>query len=261
MHTTTNLLHKSTVRVVHCSVHNGQPPGFPLHSHPTWEITVHCQGKIRTVQGNTAIETFPGTVFLHAPGQPHGDIASEPYQLIYIMFECDPPKAFEPVLYDDPDGSLQETCKAIIREWRGQACQFETMTDLLIRRLVLLIERLTSALPHTESEQLVAAAAAIIEDRFNLPLTLEELCKELSTTTTKLRRDFVHARGQTPTDYLQAVRLRHAIGTLRSTDLTLETVAHLSGYNSASHLTRHIKAATGSTPGQLRRTHELLSAL
>jgi len=165
------------------------------------------------------------------------------------------------VLYDDPDGSIKETCKAIVREWRGQACHFETMTDLLIRRLVLLIERLTSALPQSESEQLIGAAAAIIEDRFNQPLTLEELCKELSTTTAKLRRDFVQARGQTPTDYLQAVRLRHAIATLRSTDLTLETIAHLNGYFSASHLTRHIKAATGSTPGQLRRPHEDLNVL
>jgi len=255
MHTNTNLLHKSLIRVVHCSIHDGNDPGYPLHSHPTWEITVHCQGKIRTVQGNAIIETFPGMVFLHAPGQPHGDIASEPYQLIYIYFECEPLKTFEPVLYDDPDGSLKETCKAIIREWRGQASHFEAMTDLLVGRLDLLIERLTSALPLTESEQLVGAAAAIIEDRFSQSMTLEELCKELSTTTGKLRRDFVQARGQTPTDYLQAIRLRHAIATLQSTDLKLETVAHLNGYNSASHLTRHIKAATGSTPGQVRHHH------
>jgi len=234
-------------------VHNGYAPGFPLHAHPTWEITVQCQGKIRTAQGNATIETYPGTAFLHAPGLAHADIATETYQLIYVMFECAGLEPLQSVLYDDTDGSLEETCKAIVREWRGQAPHFETMIDLLVRRLVLLIGRLTSAVPHTASEQLVGAAAAIIEDRFNQPLTLDGLCKELSTTTAKLRRDFVQSRGQTPTDYLQAVRLRHAIATLRSTDLTLETIAHLNGYFSASHLTRHIKAATGSTPGQLRR--------
>ena len=252
MYTSTNLLYKSSVRVVHCSIHDGKQPGFPLHSHPTWELTVHCQGKISTVQGDAIIETFPGTVFIHAPGQSHGDIASEPYKLIYVMFECDPIEAFEPVLYDDLDGSLKETCMAIVREWRGQACDCETMVDLLTRRLAILIERLTSALPLTESERLIGAAATIIEDRFNQSLTLEEICKELSTSTAKLRRDFVQARGQTPTEYLQAVRLRHALATLRTTDLKLEAVANLNGYHSASHLTRHIKAATGCTPGQLR---------
>ena len=253
MHGNTDLLHKGSCRIVHCGVHSGAKPGFPVHSHPVWEITVHCQGKIRTLTGNATFETFPGTILLHAPGRLHWESATEPYRLLYIMFECADLEDPGPILNDDADRSLELTCRAIIREWRGQAPYHQELTDLLGRQMVMLIRRLTATQPRPESEQLTRAAAAIIEERFNQPLTLSELCKELSTTVAKLRKEFMQARGQTPNDYLQAVRLRHAIASLQSTDLKLESIAHVAGYNSASHLTRHIKAATGRTPGQLRR--------
>ncbi|GAA1572807.1 hypothetical protein GCM10009804_31680 [Kribbella hippodromi] len=48
------------------------------------------------------------------------------------------------------------------------------------------------------------------------------------------------------------VRLRHALAHIRNSTLPLQAIASLTGYNSASHLSRHIKAATGTAPGALR---------
>jgi transcriptional regulator GlxA family with amidase domain len=52
---------------------------------------------------------------------------------------------------------------------------------------------------------------------------------------------------------LQEIRVRHALNLLRTSDITIEAVALQCGYDSASHLSRHIKRATGKTPGSLRR--------
>jgi transcriptional regulator GlxA family with amidase domain len=52
--------------------------------------------------------------------------------------------------------------------------------------------------------------------------------------------------------YLQAIRVQHALGIIRNSNLSLETVAHACGYDSASHLSRHVKRVTGQSPGALR---------
>ena len=41
--------------------------------------------------------------------------------------------------------------------------------------------------------------------------------------------------------------MRHALGLLRGSTLPLESVARQCGYDSASHLSRSVKAATGKT--------------
>jgi AraC-like DNA-binding protein len=42
--------------------------------------------------------------------------------------------------------------------------------------------------------------------------------------------------------------VRHALNLLRTSDITIEAVALQCGYDSASHLSRHIKRATGKAP-------------
>ena len=58
-----------------------------------------------------------------------------------------------------------------------------------------------------------------------------------------------------PRAHLAALRLRFALGQLRTSTLTLESVARLAGYSSASHLSRHVRSATGVSPGELRRVY------
>jgi AraC family transcriptional regulator len=54
-------------------------------------------------------------------------------------------------------------------------------------------------------------------------------------------------------DWVATRRLDRARALLRETALPLADIAAACGYASASHLSRHVKAATGATPGQLRR--------
>jgi transcriptional regulator GlxA family with amidase domain len=53
--------------------------------------------------------------------------------------------------------------------------------------------------------------------------------------------------------HLQAVRARRAISLLHNSTLTLEAIASMCGYDSASHLSRMVKRSTGKSPGTLRR--------
>ena len=257
MLTGSRLLQEMSPRIADCGVYTGNVPGYFSHSHPMWEITIHCHGRIQTQEGDNVVDTLPGTILIHAPNVLHQDIATSSYQLIYVVFQYETLEPWNPVLHDDAELSLETTCRAIIKEWHSDLRNRAGMLEALSRQLVMLIERRACTPPTTESQQIVSKAIAIIEARYNQSVTIRDLCKELSITTVGLRKEFIKVRGQTPFEYLQSVRLRHAIAGIHTSSLKLDAIAAVNGFSSASHMSRQIKALTGCSPGQLRRQGQL----
>jgi len=68
-----------------------------------------------------------------------------------------------------------------------------------------------------------------------------------------MRAHFARHRGYSPSAALFRVRLRQAFALLQNSDLSLQQVAVTCGFHSSSHLSRHVKAATGQAPGSWRR--------
>jgi AraC-like DNA-binding protein len=106
----------------------------------------------------------------------------------------------------------------------------------------------------TSAEQLVTQAERIFEERFAARIRIATVAAELGISPSALRASFARLRGTSPRTALQNVRLRHALSHIRNSTLPLQVIADLTGYDSVSHLSRHIKAATGSAPGALRTT-------
>jgi transcriptional regulator GlxA family with amidase domain len=53
---------------------------------------------------------------------------------------------------------------------------------------------------------------------------------------------------------LQTFRIQRALALISQTDLSLENIAQMSGYDSASHMSRYIKRSTGKSPGAFRNS-------
>ncbi len=81
---------------------------------------------------------------------------------------------------------------------------------------------------------------------------IADVAREIGISPSGLRSLFSRHRAGTPMAYLQAIRVQHALGIIRNSNLSLEAVAHACGYDSASHLSRHVKRVTGQSPGTLR---------
>lgn len=84
-------------------------------------------------------------------------------------------------------------------------------------------------------------------------LGLPRLAAEAHLSEFHFARMFRVSMGCTVHDWVAARRLDRARALLRETALPLADIAAACGYAGASHLSRHVKAATGATPGQLRR--------
>lgn len=94
---------------------------------------------------------------------------------------------------------------------------------------------------------------SLIEENPARHYDVEELGRMAAMNRTKLRAAFKLVYGMTLSDYQTASRMRLAERRLRSTELSLESVAHEVGYANAASFVVAYKAFFGSTPGRARR--------
>ena len=85
-------------------------------------------------------------------------------------------------------------------------------------------------------------------------LTLPRLALEARLSEFHFARMFRVSMGCSVHDWVAARRVERARALLRDTRLPLADVAAACGFAHASHLSRQVKAATGATPGMLRRS-------
>lgn len=86
-------------------------------------------------------------------------------------------------------------------------------------------------------------------------LSLPTLAREAHLSEFHFARMFRVSMGCSVHDWVAARRVDRARALLRETVLPLADIAAACGYAGASHLSRHVRAATGATPGEFRRAH------
>jgi AraC-like DNA-binding protein len=224
-----------------------------LHSHPCWELIYQRTGQVNTRQGSTVVHMHPGMVLIHPPFVEHEDDSVGEYTLFYVQLEAPFDVQWPRVTSDDTNQSLGKICEALVKEWWYRYEGREEMIDLLTQQLDILLRRAKLEQHQSPDEALVASAQRILEERYNLPMTTADLAKELGVSRSALYTLFTAITGQTPKNYINGLRLDHALRLLRHTRSTLETIAAETGFYSSSHLARHIKAATSKSPGSVRK--------
>ncbi|GCE29860.1 hypothetical protein KDA_53440 [Dictyobacter alpinus] len=229
-----------------------QGKDFPMHIHTEWEIVCYCTGTIQTVLDTDIYETAPGILVLTPPGIAHAEYARTGYRCYYLGVIAPAHHPWPRICLDDAELSLTHLCRKLIREWHTHYSDRAIMLDLLLQQLDLLLMRAAISAPSGTAEKLVAAAERYMQEQYHRPLTISEIALALGISPATLRRHVMRLHGCAPAMLLQRIRVRHACDLLRTSDLTLEAIARLCGYDSASHLSRQVKNLTGKAPGALR---------
>lgn len=84
--------------------------------------------------------------------------------------------------------------------------------------------------------------------------TLEKMATEAGMSRTAFSEQFRQLTGHTPIRYLAQWRMLQASELLRSTDLSVVSIAERCGYNSEIAFRKAFKSITGKTPGAVRRS-------
>lgn len=253
MHRSPTALHDSSVRLRFVGTYwAAQGRHYPPHSHSTWELIYYQSGRIECVVEGRPNLTQPGMVLLIPPGAVHEDRAHTAYSQIFLRIAAPKDQPWPKVCYDDNDGSWESLCRTIEHEWRDENPYRSEMLTLLGQQLDLRLRHAAPSRVNDPWEQLVRSAENLMESGYAQSLSIEQICREVGTSPSRLRAHFVRLRGRSPQASLQAIRLRHATDLIRHSTLKLEAIADLCGYHSASHLSRYVRRETGKSPGKLR---------
>jgi len=226
---------------------------FPPHRHSTWELVYYRTGHIECPVGEEVFESRPGMIILTPPGTIHAEYARTAYANYFIAVAAPAQAPWPRVCFDDQERTFGTLFAAVAREWQGQAAERDRLLALLLAQLDILLRREQEQRHLSDGERLVREAERIMEARSATSVTIGEIAGEVGVCPSSLRAQFARRRGRSPRSYLQALRVQRALALIRTSSLTLEEVSGLCGYDSASHLSRHVKRATGRSPGALRR--------
>ncbi|HWR56365.1 MAG TPA: AraC family transcriptional regulator, partial [Negativicutes bacterium] len=95
-------------------------------------------------------------------------------------------------------------------------------------------------------------AAYILEQKYENPPTIHELCKMVGVNEYKLKIGFRALYGKTIYEYVHHVRMKTARVLLENDDLTISQAAYMVGYINASHFTKAFHKQYGVNPSDLR---------
>jgi AraC-like DNA-binding protein len=224
----------------------------PAHQHHCWELVYYRSGHVRSQVGKQIYDVKPGTLLITPPGVPHSDTADNGYNNIYLQLELDQIPDWPQHCLDDETLTLGNILIAIVREWHGGKWRSDEMLATLIIQLDIYLQRAQASQQTSIASQTVVAVEHLMELRYAENITIADLAHEVGISVSALRGYFHQLRGIAPLAYLHQIRLQHALGMLRSSTLPLEEIAHLCGYDSASHLSMHVRRHTGKSPGRWR---------
>lgn len=95
---------------------------------------------------------------------------------------------------------------------------------------------------------------AWIENNAHLPLTLGDLARRASISVRTLNRGFKRETGQTPMQWVNGVRIRHAQELLESTPDGVESISRRVGFASATNFREQFRRVAGVSPQSYRST-------
>ena len=93
-----------------------------------------------------------------------------------------------------------------------------------------------------------------LQDNFPRKVSIPQLAAQFGMSVRTFNRRFKAALGRTPVDYLQQLRLGSARDLLQQTNLSLQEICALCGYQEVSYFTRLFREHFQTTPGKYRET-------
>lgn len=225
---------------------------FPPHQHRSWEFTYYREGRIRCPAEDEIYWSEPGMVVLTKPGEVHWEHAVTSYANYFLNVDAPDLEPRSRVLFDDEYGTLRHLFGLAAREWMKHNELTGQVASALMNVLRLLIQRAGDEVQLSPCERIVRDAESLLEERSSQPVLIKDIARELHVSPAVLRDHFSRLRGCSPMEHLQTLRLQRALAAIRNSDAPLTTVAEACGYNSSSHLSRHVKKLTGRTPGSFR---------
>jgi len=237
------------------------PPGLvlPLHEHPHATVAVIVRGGFAGDYHAGSHECDEATAVCEPEGSAHANrFGSRPTRVVTISATSestrDLPRAVRGV-FGRPSLRRSAGTHALAGRLDFELRHHDAMTALAVEGLAL--EALAGLARDQVDERVqrdhVAAALAVLHDRFADPLSMSEIAAVVGVHPVHLTRLFRQSLHTTPGAYQRRLRVEWVARQLRDTSVPIAVLADQAGFTDQSHLGRVFRAMTGTTPAAYRR--------
>ncbi|MGN1228673.1 MAG: two-component regulator propeller domain-containing protein [Prevotella sp.] len=120
----------------------------------------------------------------------------------------------------------------------------------------LIVPKITETEITSVDQQLVDKATAYVETNIsNGDITVETMSEALNMSRVHLYKRLTAITGQTPSEFIRDIRLRHAERLLRLSQLTVSEISYKVGINNPRYFSKYFKDKYGMLPSQYK-SHE-----
>lgn len=109
---------------------------------------------------------------------------------------------------------------------------------------------------HLNSHQQLRLARLLLDRRYDAPITIEDLSREVALSPYYLIRAFRHVYKQTPHQYLVGQRVARAKELLRNSDLSITEICVAVGYESLGSFSTLFRKVAGVSPSAYRTSSQ-----
>ena len=143
----------------------------------------------------------------------------------------------------------------IIRELQLQRVNYEEMLRILLRHILLAINRYVKEGEQLKSDLVneIERAAHYFEENYNKDISIEQYAQEHLMTVNRFIINFKSIMKITPMQYIMSLRITAAKGYFDSTNKNITEVASAVGYDNSLYFSRVFKKYTGYSPSEYKK--------
>ena len=156
----------------------------------------------------------------------------------------------EKIAYGD---RLHSCLCAVYDSYGSEFYNTVAMTGHLYGLLALLAEKAEYIDPVRDRDaEIVRRAIAFIDSRYSYTISIEDVAHFVGVSRSTLFRMFIRYLEISPKEYLERYRIRKASALLRTTDLTVGSIATSVGYDNGLYFSKAFRRMTGQSPTECR---------
>ena len=259
--------------------YTASPQKTPMncHWHTEFEFFKMVSGQIRLQYKNEYRIAKAGDMFFFNSGELHAatNIKEEPVRFHSIVFHPDIISSMDAIRmrYINPiiDGEfilVHDLCKNVILQQKfdtvfgllkagefGYELEVKSLLCSMFFEMMKDVKDGAARSPKRSSMEHIKNAIGYIDKNYMNPIRTDELASVCFLSTGYFCRLFKRVTFKTPWEYLNEVRLSHAVELLVYSDKRIVDVALEVGFSSNSYFIEAFKTAFGIPPGEYRKKH------
>lgn len=232
-----------------------------------YQILYVASGKVTLSIGNDDYEVAAGNMILYHPHEEQnyaysGNDNAEVYWIhftgnavIEILKTYDFP-IHEHSFYVGNIFLYENLFKEIIRELQNRNPQYEELTILYFKQLLLLVQRNRTEYRHISNHSMmqeIELAKNYFHDYYRDAISIEQYAHSKNMSTCWFIRSFRAVTGSTPLQYIHTIRMNNAKTLLEYTQHNITEIARLVGFDDPLHFSHFFKRHTGVSPSEYRK--------